>query len=662
MEFASNEKANIRQALAHNSEDARIVVAMADIRVYDRFADLFEEARQRYPRIRFLSLNYFLSKWFQERAIPHDCLNASPEGEEHSQIMQRAESLSKTWFRENNNGHDFTEHQGLSLGFCLEWPSYNFFHTALKCAADIRSYLNQENPDTLYYLHSEPGEFRVVDFVHFDVFKTLLPFICQKSQVPFEKWTANIPASSMDQDNRWLAGFAPAPPMRIGEKEIRLPKFLYFALKALFLLAKNIPAKAGYHPRKPNVFFAGPTTVNYLGTPLLKEIIRSNRFNLFVWEGESRQKPIVNLTSPGKWAFKRTRKRKLQEIFRKQFLTDKENIQRTTRCEALPIGELFSHFFEDLYNNHFPDLVIHAERVRNQLMRIKAHAVISHTENTPFERATLEVGNALSVPTIYFQHGLYWLRKQTSLASYSFLWGKVIREFKISTGIDPQRIKVVGRSMPEPSDNSGPVPPLNLGSPGTLLLILNAAWHYRMDKLGFSDNEQILKLCLQMIKVFPAKKLIVKPRHDDLQTGIYQKAITAANVPNVEISSQPILQLLGNCDIFFHAESTSALEGMLLGKPGIQLRFPFRDGGSFKRSPFVEYGANVAVDHPNPETLIEAVNNLYRSAELREKLQEGSKRFLQDHANWGSGDAAQNFIDALTSLIVTPRNENGKLT
>lgn len=650
----------LKAILTEEKGPGKVVLAFPETRVFDFHADLCRQIALGCSGARILSLNYFTSKNLEERKIPHDCIYDENMEAEHADVFLRAEQYAQNWFKEKKGGEDFTKYQGFPLGHCLELLTFNFFQAVFKCHADVEVYIRRNAPDTLVYFDAgfclneqiEPG-------IDFDIFKNLWSFQCQKRGIRFLEVVAPVPSPNKKPV------FKSAPAFLLWGRHIRLPGFIYLLLKNIFLLFKNIVAARSFGPGKPNLFFAGATTASYLGSNVMEAVRRSKKFNLFVWNGESKQPDVINLLpflTPG-FIQQKIKGFFLKSHFRKKIVDDTEKLRKTTEYQGFSVFDFYPGYFENLYQNYFPELVCHANLVKRQLLKNRINAIISHTDHGIFERATLLVGNSLSIPTVYFQHGIEALNPASKLgypssALYTFVWGEANKKYKLGRNLKESQVKVIGCGFHQLSPDDPEKNPPRLGAPGLIVFIMNSGWQCKADeRLTFLDNERIVRICLEMIKEFPEKKLILKPRVSDLQIGVFRKLIADSKVSNVEIRTDSFLTLLKECDLYLHLGSTSALEALFFQKPGIQFRFvynykrPLIEKTGLKLVPFSDYGANLGVDETHAECLTRAVRSIYESKKVREDLRRGAIRFMQDFANLGDTDPAEKFVSALEDVL-----------
>lgn len=654
-------KSQIFSLKGNRGKNAKIAIAFSEIDTYETHADLCGRMAREYPNTKILSLNYFLSRHLEEKRIEHDCVYSGSMGEKYADLNEQAELLSQNWFKDKDTRQDFTLFDGLPLGYCLELPALFFFQIVLKSATDIESYFKRKVPEIIIFFDSGRDIKQCIEVaIDFNVFQGLLPLLCGEMGVGLvEVKTPLVPPEQKAGD--LLSGLAFAPPVTVFGRSLRVPKFLYPILKCFFLTIKNILAKKKFLPGRPNIFIASATTFNYLGAKLVDRIIESKKFNLFVWDGESREPEVANIVRCV--PLERMERASLCSKFRQQFEADREKVKRATEYKGFSIFELYPFFFEKIYTTWFPDLVIHAKRVSEQLKKKKIKAIISHSDQSVFERMTVLVGNHLAIPTIVIQHGLEEPVADTrlgfpSIAGHHFVWGKVNKEFRIAKGVEAHRIDVVGCPLHEFVSHDQGDGRLSLDVPGTFLFISNSGGQGRVDnRMSFVDNEVQIKLMLETMKSFPRKTLVIKPRFHDLQMGVYQKLIRDAGVTNAVVAHEPIVSLLNKCDLFFCVFSTAALEGMILDKPGIQFLFVFNGKKALMEKtgtipmPFTRYGALLGVEQADANILKQCIESIYHSGETRRGLNEGRIKFLRDYANLEAGEPTENFIRALEKCV-----------
>jgi hypothetical protein len=657
MKISSSE---LQSILNEKKGPGKIVLAFPETRVFDSNADLCRKIVALYNNAKILSLNYFTSKNLEDRKIPHDCIYGESMEAEHSEVFWQAEQYAQNWFKEKDGDKDFTEYQGFPLGHCLELLTFNFFQAVFKCNADVEVYISRNAPDTLVYFDAgdsldeqiEPG-------IDFDIFKRLWSFQCEKRGIRFLEVSGSVSPSKKKSLLRF------SPPVSFLGRQVRLPSFIYAFLKNTYLTVKSFFSERGASLGKSNLFFVGATTVSYLGSNVMEAFRRSNKFNLFVWNGESKQPDVINLLPFLTAGFIQQKVKSffLRLHFRKKALDDSKKLREATAYQGFSVFDFYPKYFENLYLHYFPEILFHANLIKKQLLRNKVNAVISHTDHGIFERVALLVGNSLSIPTVCFQHGIEALNPASILgcpssASYALVWGNANREYRLSKNMSASHVKIIGCGFHKLSQEDPEKKPPKIDAPGLMVFVMNSGAQCKADeRLTFLDNERIVRMCLEMIREFPQKKLVLKPRISDLQIGVFRKLISDYNASNVEIRTDSFLALLKECDLYFHLGSTAALEGLFFQKPGIQFRFvydykkPFVEKTGLQLVPFSDYGANLGIDSANAECLKQAVRSIYESQKVREDLRQGAARFMRDFASLGDVDPAQKFVSAVEEIL-----------
>jgi hypothetical protein len=659
--------AEIQNAFSAIAGKNKIIFAFSREADFREHSHLCWETIKAHPQGKPLALSYFLARYFSAQGIAHDSVCAERMTQEHADLFAQSEQFAQNCF--NENGEYFPQHEGLPLGHCMEYPLFNFFQGVFKAAVDLEVYLQREKPEAVIYFNpgSDCGG-HVEGNIDFNVYENLLPFLCRKAGI--DVYDIRLPVRDSTARPGWFSAlWAKGPAISVLGQSLRMPTILYQTVKYVFLLGKNLTTLWTRPAGKPQIVFAGPTSFNYLGSHLIENLLASEEFNVSVWDGESKQSEVFCIVPQLSFAYwvEKLKAKSLREYFAERFEEDKDKLRRNTVFAGIPLLDLFPVFFEDVYLRWFPDLVAHARLLRRALVRRKAGVFLSHSDHALFERVGLWVARSLSIPTVYFQHGIEGQPANTILgypssADRLFVWGEADRRFKLAKGVDADRIRVVGfpgaplRPASATRDSS-------LDRPGTFVFICNTGGQFRCDnRMTFFDNENQIRLVLRVMKSFPAKTLLIKTRFHDAQTEVYRRLIEQEKVSNVKITDMNIGRLLRDCDLYFNVFSTAGLEAVALNKPGIQFLFPYDnkqpliDGTGTRHIPFAEFGAALGLAEPDDGKLIELIKSIYTSPEVGERLARGRDRFLKEYAGFGGGDPAERFCLELKECLQDSKN------
>jgi len=664
LQFSSNDAAKILGVLADKPKDAKITVAFSDIHAYEKFSCLFQEIFKQYPHTRLRSLDYFLSRYLEERKINHNRVCKGEILKEYVPNFDKPITYAREWYKHPDTGHDLTEYNGLSLGRCVEMNDYYFFQAVLTCTVDVEVYLKFHHTDILIHAHS--GRFPIKQQdprFPFDIFYDLLPFLCRKEKIEF--FSVGYPASRVTEILRSAWGkMKIGSPIKIGGLNIRLPKPLFSILKNILLLGKNAIAWSYYDSQRRNILFANATAASYFGQSAMKTLSEKEDFNVFVLNGESRQHKVINILPVFslRYLVLCVKKILLRNKFRKRLKAHRDRLKQRTSFYNSSFFELYPFYFKDIYLNLFPDLAVYAEYFRSCLRKNKIAAVITQSDLPPHERAAVLTANACSIPTIHLQHGYEAsivgpAIKFPRIARYQFVWGKTHATI-LGEKIKKEQIKIVGYTNLEllapPQEVSWP----DMDRPGTMVLIMHWGTRFSFDaNLSLEENELLVKISMEMIRAFPAKTLVIKLRPGDVQIEVYHDLIHRSGLKNARIEATTNLSLLlKQCDLYLHVESTGALEGMALNKQGIRFSF-IQDNKKLYteqigyQTLFAEYETEAVVDKPTPESLISAVQAIYKPGRQREIWLTERARFLEDYINYRKGDPVHCFAQSLQKCL-----------
>ncbi len=655
----------LKETLSQFPPSQKIILAFSDKVSFEAFNKTFQKIKKEFPNARLLSLGYFLSLYLENKQESHDCIYGQAMAEEHGNLYNLSVQFAKKW-RLDQDQNDFTLFEGLSLGFCIELCMHHFFQAVFTCATDLEIYLREKTPDTvIYFNHGNAPIDHEEGWVDFNIFENLLPFKCRQMGIDVLDVQA-FPSTRKIACQSWKKFFQWSPPLPLFKGQIRLPSFLYSSMKFVFLILKNTVARARAGQNRINLLIASPTTYNYMGDKLIHRILEKGSLNLFVWNGESRNANVYCIFPRSTKKIRARDNHRLASKFKQKFISDRARLRNSTLFEEIPISEIYSEFFENIYTLWFPKLIDFARAFEKQLLDNNINCLISHSDHSIFERLAIILANHFQIPTINIQHGIDAPPSSTqvgypSIASREFVWGNVDRNFKTSKGVSPGTIDIIGCHLHSFRNYQSEDKALRLDSPGTFLFICNSGGQFRCDnRMTFLDNEQQLKLVLECMKSFPNKTLVIKPRISDVQVGVYEKLVNDLKVDNAKIIQQPIADLIKECDLYFNVFSTAGLEAIVFNKPGIQFLFtydnkaPMIENTGTEHIPFAKMGAALGLEKPDVEELTRLIRSVYESPEVREKMRLGRIKFLEEYANYGKGDPADLFLNALNKVL----NEN----
>ncbi len=653
----------LQDLMRESKDSSKIVLALSEIETWNHFEPILQKFCREFSNLKILSLNYFLSKHLESKQIPHDNLAAKKMSRAYEHLNDDAQQLAQTWYKDPENGTDFVTYKGLKLGYCLELFVYHFFQAVLRIKTDLEEYLQREAPETVVFFNSGPGTNDSVEpGLEFNLFEKLVPEILNQKEV--NAIAVDCPLKVVSNQGKGLRKWCAGVPVMIAGMRLVFPRFVFSILKLGYLLFRNILTNLFCNTGKPKVLLASATSASYLGQPLLKYLVESDKFSIQVWNGESRVHGVTNVIADLslKHLAKFFRKKSLRKRLLLQFEKDKESLSNSTVFEGYSIANIFLEFFKSLYADYFPALVEHATTLDDWLKENRANLLLAHTDHAMFERMSFGVARNHEIPGISFQHGLEVPVANTkigypSVAEYHFVWGQVNKDFRMKRNVPASQIIITGCPLHTniPSSQSELA---SMKSPGTWLFICHSGGQGRVDnRLSFDDNERMLRSVLKIMHHFPEKKLIIKPRFHDVQVRVYEAMISEFNCSNAEIIMSPIDSLLIECDLFFCVYSTAALEGLLMDKPGIQFIFsmegkePLLKSSGTQLPPLGKYEANLSLVKDDPQALKQLIERIYTSETDREKMEKGRKRFINEFAGLNQGNPLMNFASHLESCL-----------
>ena len=163
------------------------------------------------------------------------------------------------------------------------------------------------------------------------------------------------------------------------------------------------------------------------------------------------------------------------------------------------------------------------------------------------------------------------------------------------------------------------------------------------------EGLKIFDALISVLRQLRKCRLVIKPHPADYAEIYKQRALLSDMSDRVEISNQPLQELLPKSRIVLSEDSTAGLEAMFFGKPLIHVHF----AQSQPVMPFVEYGAAVPAWHA--EMLLDAIQGLLEmDLPKQRRMIDGQREFLLAFNGPCDGRAAERLQGYVQSMLSGP--------
>lgn len=336
--------------------------------------------------------------------------------------------------------------------------------------------------------------------------------------------------------------------------------------------------------------------------------------------------------------------------------------QKIEQPDLMYTERLFQGILKGLRAQRIELLTSDSEHLRNQIVQqarqvnlakaelcvFRPDGVLVHGDNHPPHQNYVLVARRDGVPSIMIQHGLDCERyyHDDAYASTIAVWGKArVQRYQQDSKRQPDFMNITGNpqydhlSLPEKIDSGGkywlwvtrPHMPDKCYAPS------------RRPQEGLD----ILEALLSALIAIPNARLVIKPHPYDY-ANLYQDYIARSEVADrVKILNTDVQTLIPGTKTVISEDSTAGMEAMFGGKVVVHVHF----AESSPTMPFVEYMAAL------PAFSAEMLQESLRHAECLtpgecNRMIEGQREFITDHAGPCDGEAAQRVISFISDVLL----------
>ena len=255
-------------------------------------------------------------------------------------------------------------------------------------------------------------------------------------------------------------------------------------------------------------------------------------------------------------------------------------------------------------------------------------------------RWILRVTGLLPAPTLYGQAG----------CDQVAVWGEYSHELMLKRGVPAESAKVTGSPRFDRWLEAAPrqVSSASDGVRRVLFAgILLSAWNIA----PFEIDCQVMAALDRLGEVNPNWEITVRPHPSD-NPEVYYQIFETMRLTRLKLDRETsVAQALTGCDALVTYDSTTAIEGMILGKPVVCLAV----APQIAKTSYAREGAVLVVE--NLDHLDDAVRMVLDDPTVNSQLDEARQRFLSRHLRHANGRSA----DRVARLIESRLGEADRL-
>lgn len=292
--------------------------------------------------------------------------------------------------------------------------------------------------------------------------------------------------------------------------------------------------------------------------------------------------------------------------------------------------------FTAICNSRFRESVRRILLLNELFNKFNISVILEWAETGQEEKEVLYVSKKSGIKSVMLQHSMYptskiWEPFARFLAYFSHLsisdmqavWGQLTKEYAISHGYEEKNLLVTGSPRHDKFFNFKK----NVKNDGIILLATTgssgvaAKYSTTQARVNF---DEFLKEVIRVSKMFPDKKLIVKP-HPHQESFMRVIDLIKEIDPNIPIViNANLTELISSCDLLItFNNSTIALESLILNKPTISLQTE----EWLNDEEIVKMGAILSINNIND--IENGIKRLLYDKEFRDKIQDNAKKFVQ---------------------------------
>lgn len=639
----------------------KTALMFSDRKFFNDFLKINEKVKSNTDNSSIILLDYYLYPLLEKKNLNFQFIFDFVEETNLLKLKEDSEQMARTWYETDPSGLDPTNFDDLSLGVLYQHDMAYMFHRVYNSIENVAAFFRKEKPEALIILtgsFSSPQNFRID--VENNIYQKLIKTFAKNNKVPIYEFSFSPDNKPENKNHNFKNIKFEEFSIFNGLIKTRLPKFLLDKIKFIYLAFSHIRSKWNKQPNAPTLLFPNPVSANYYGKQVLKRLTRS--YNVIVYKGESRNPKVYNfhyfLKNPIPKEKRQSFRNSMEAGFR--VWESSKHVKENLKYRDISLAELFLDVFKSIFLNSFPTTFEDIGAIKRLLKNTPIKLILIHTDWPLLERTACLLGKKQNIPTLNYQHGIEGITPLgfPRYAEYKATWGYKRKDWLIKNGHPKESISIVGSPFPSQETSPSAITASDFDKPGTFLYLTHEGRQYVGNREVMVDsNQKIFNCFLKVMKKIPQKTLIVKIRPTDPQRNFYSDWIKKSGCSNIIVEHQNLLGLTDECDLFLALFSTAGAEALIRGRPGIQVTFTDKNREVYNRTlnvhdiPYAEYGSTLNLDEDDPEKLFNLIKSIYYSDDVRKKMEEGRKKFLEDYCNFGKGDPAENLLEFIDEII-----------
>ncbi|MFC1926570.1 UDP-N-acetylglucosamine 2-epimerase, partial [Chloroflexota bacterium] len=344
--------------------------------------------------------------------------------------------------------------------------------------------------------------------------------------------------------------------------------------------------------------------------------------------------------------------------------SDKSLRQIMTHLD-IPLWDIVERRFCYLFSTRFAELANKINIIENMLNRTKTDIIVVNNGVSEFDRTLIAAANQKSIPSLINQREQsgHPISSLPISASKVAAWGQITRDWLVREGVSPDKIVITGGSRFDAYLKKSKSPNNGKGEIVLATQFTAKSTYFANIHLSPREDEMLLYSVVTAMKEFPDKQLVVKlhpsEKAVERKKRIIENAAQEAKVDNVTVvRSADLNEMLINADVLITPWSTVGLEAMILGKPVIQVNLSKRPDTPSFITQYADSGAAIGVSRV--EDVAPAIRSILTDSEVRQRLEDGRKKYVYEYAYKQDGKASQRVADLIISMIEESRESRGE--
>jgi len=543
-------------------------------------------------------------------------------------IEDRAFDLSYNWFK-NEYGKDIFEMDGISLGMISQLEMYEYFKEILTYIEVFRYFKNKKEHYDFYIVC--PKIFYLKELFEDESFKNYKLYLINKWNIEykFKKLLSFLKKKTFI--------------------EFIKNNFLDWQLKYFISLFYSFWRKKRKLNSTDNLFI-----YDVHNKPMIKTLSKIyerlflNGHNVF---GISFEPRIYNLIPKmGQKSFlsqygsieSYINSRKKWRLIFKNYLKNLESIKRNFVYDGINFFNLCKDKLEKLIKRYYKQLFFEYEIIISNFLQQNPKNIILASDSHKMSRLFVLIAKRRKIPTTVIQHGALCgkFAYVPVLADKIAIWGNYPKKWFMMHGVPEEKLFITGQPRYDDLYNRK----IELKKKWQNKRNLKDKYKFLLatNPIGKELNTELIKIVAQGFPKSQDYKLIIKLHPGKSDYEFFNNAIKKLNFSNACITREEDLYLLlFHSDAVITSNSTVGIEALILEKPLIIISLKNLEA----QIPYEEYKCALIVK--DAEELKKAIKVVMTDANLRAKLKDNSKKFLEDYLYKINGKSTERVLSLL---------------